>query len=86
MSDVIPIDSGILLGKKLDIKYNKSDLKSEPMLFRATREFARFVGGPLTKAFLNALDWEDCLIDSRVHMLMPGMYPCIPGWHHDDVP
>jgi hypothetical protein len=19
-------------------------------------------------------------------MLMPGWYPCIPGWHHDDVP
>lgn len=24
-------------------------------------------------------------IDSRVHMLMEGMIPCIPGWHHDDV-
>lgn len=24
-------------------------------------------------------------IDSRVHMLMEGMWPCIPGWHHDDV-
>jgi len=24
-------------------------------------------------------------IDTRVHMLMEGMYPCIPGWHHDDV-
>lgn len=24
-------------------------------------------------------------IDSRVHMLMKGWYPCIPGWHHDDV-
>lgn len=24
-------------------------------------------------------------IDTRVHMLMEWMYPCIPGWHHDDV-
>lgn len=24
-------------------------------------------------------------IDTRVHMLMPGMWPCIPGWHHDDI-
>lgn len=23
-------------------------------------------------------------IDSRTHMLMKGMYPCIPGWHCDD--
>lgn len=26
------------------------------------------------------------VFDSRVHMLMPGWYPAIPGWHHDDVP
>lgn len=24
--------------------------------------------------------------DIKVHMLMPGQYPCIPGWHHDMVP
>ncbi|WPK28783.1 hypothetical protein [Escherichia phage vB_EcoM_EP32a] len=26
------------------------------------------------------------VFDSRVHMLMPGWYPAIPGYHHDDVP
>ena len=26
------------------------------------------------------------VIDSRVNMLMPGMYQSIPGWHGDDVP
>lgn len=26
------------------------------------------------------------VFDSRVHMLMPGWFPCIPGFHHDDVP
>lgn len=26
------------------------------------------------------------VIDSRVNMLMSGMYPSIPGWHGDDVP
>lgn len=34
-------------------------------------------------------DWQitdEWVIDSRVHMLMPGWYPCIPGFHHDDVP
>lgn len=28
-------------------------------------------------------DWE---VDIKVHMLMPGQYPCIPNWHTDMVP
>ena len=24
--------------------------------------------------------------DVKVHMLMPGQYPCIPNWHFDNVP
>jgi len=31
----------------------------------------------------NATDWE---VDIKVHMLMPGQYPCIPNWHTDMVP
>ena len=27
--------------------------------------------------------WEDKLIDVKVHMLMPGQFPCIPNWHCD---
>lgn len=44
---------------------------------------------PLQSLFLNLpLSWQeaDVLIDTRVHMLMPGWYPCVPGWHHDAVP
>lgn len=26
------------------------------------------------------------LIDVKVHMLMPNMFPCIPNWHRDFVP
>lgn len=29
--------------------------------------------------------WE-YTIDVKVHMLMPGQYPCIPNWHFDMVP
>lgn len=29
---------------------------------------------------------NDYLIDVKVHMLMPGEYPCIPNWHADFVP
>jgi hypothetical protein len=67
------------------------EVKNEPMLFSCDFEAASRLGGPLTQRFIYALtpDWreaEDLILDSRVHMLMPGWYPCIPGWHHDDVP
>ena len=29
---------------------------------------------------------EDFIWDVKVHMLMPGQYPCIPNWHFDNVP
>lgn len=79
------INSQIQLGREL-FSAPQTTVKNEPMLHRATRSFAEDHGGPLTHRFLAALDWNEVVIDSRVHMLMPGMYPCIPGWHHDDVP
>lgn len=29
---------------------------------------------------------DDYLIDVKVHMLMPGEWPCIPNWHCDFIP
>lgn len=68
-------------------------VKNEPMFFQATIEKARAEGGPITNAFLDACskyisttaEGLHVFLDSRIHMLMPGWYPCIPGWHHDDV-
>lgn len=69
------------------------DVKKEAMLFGADPDFAMEKGGLLTRYFLAAMARagfferfarSDCVIDSRVHMLMPGWYPCIPGWHIDD--
>lgn len=31
-------------------------------------------------------DPRDFTFDIKVHMLMPGMFPCIPNWHMDFVP
>lgn len=28
-------------------------------------------------------EWE---VDIKVHMLMPGQFPCIPNWHCDNIP
>lgn len=69
---------------------DNSSIKNEPMFFNSDFEYAMKNGGPITKSFLSSLppDWQDnpFVFDSRVHMLMPGWYPAIPGFHHDDVP
>lgn len=66
------------------------EIKNEPMLFNCNLSGANNHGGSITWEFIDLLpeEWKgsDLVIDSRVHMLMPGWYPCIPGWHHDDVP
>jgi len=84
------IDSQIQLGTKLPL-FSVNKIKNEPMFFNAGPDFVYRNAGPLTRAFLEGLSDEflnspDLVIDSRTHMLMPGWYPCIPGWHHDDVP
>lgn len=68
-------------------RYSEVFIKNEPMFFSASREFATIQGGPITREFLSHLPkGVEPIIDSRMHMLMPGWYPCIPGWHLDDVP
>lgn len=86
---IYEFDSKVTLGRYLPA-FSGSDVRAEPMLFNCDAAFAYEHGGPITRAFLNALvDGEDgvpLVVDSRVHMLMPGWFPAIPGWHHDDVP
>lgn len=68
---------------------NNNSIKKEPMFFNSDLNFAYSNGGAITQSFINALpdDWKtNVVFDSRVHMLMPGWYPAIPGFHHDDVP
>lgn len=88
---MISIDSNIqgYHGKRM-IDRTDVEIKNEPMLFNCSLEGARRLGGSITQEFLYGLPEEwlhlPLAIDTRVHMLMPGWYPCIPGWHHDDVP
>jgi len=72
-------------------QFAEAVIKNEPMLFNCDYKTARQLQGPITEAFLDNLspDWRnapDLIIDSRVHMLMKGWFPCIPGYHHDDIP
>lgn len=85
------INSKFSLGYKLHDTFTEYQIKNEPMLFGCDKDNAVGMGGPLTDAFVSLLpnDWRnapDLIIDSRVHMLMPGWFPAIPGYHHDDVP
>jgi len=67
---------------------NDGEIKIEPMLYGASYDFAMKNGGPVTKEFLGLIhgDKSSIFIDSRVHMLKPGWYPAIPGWHLDAIP
>lgn len=81
-------NSQVKLRNKFECDENK--VKDEPMFFNSNLHFAYENGGPITKAFIDALPinykYYNYVFDSRVHMLMPGWYPAIPGFHHDDVP
>lgn len=83
-------DSKINIRGDFQSVWHENIVKNEPMFFNSNLEFAFDNGGPITRDFITRLpyDWQTCnpVIDSRVHMLMPNWYPCIPGWHHDDVP
>lgn len=71
-------------------RIDNDKIKNETMFFNSSLAFAFDNGGPITRSFIMNLpdDWntEEVVFDSRVHMLMPGWYPAIPGYHHDDVP
>ncbi len=75
---------------KFPCDYTDEVIKNEQMFFNSNIAFAYENGGIITRNFIDSLpsDWKGSgvVLDSRVHMLMPEWYPCIPGWHHDDVP
>ena len=84
--------SSFVVGCSLGRDFTEEEVKNEPMFFSAQAEYAHSLGGPITRAFVGALTSEvlgiseELVVDTKVAMLMPGWYPCIPGWHHDDVP
>jgi hypothetical protein len=83
-------NSQIKIGVPFATYCSNEDIKNEPMFFNCDWQYAHKNGGPITQSFLTAVRnaWGDVpmVFDSRVHMLMPGWYPAIPGFHHDDVP
>lgn len=41
---------------------------------------------PILECVDTKTDLNNYYVDAKVHMLMPGQFPCIPGWHRDGVP
>lgn len=80
--------SKMQLGSPFATDVSESQIQAEPMFFNCDCDFAYEHGGPITKSFIDALppEYRKGVFDSRTHMLMPGWYPAIPGYHHDDVP
>lgn len=69
--------------------FTQDQIKNEPMFFNSSIDYAyNYTDSLITKSFIDSLPnyWHDGVLDSRVHMLMKGWYPAIPGFHHDDVP
>lgn len=70
-------------------EFTQDQIKNEIMFFNSGSSFAKDNAGPITEQFLEIVEnygIRDYVFDSRVHMLMKGWYPAIPGFHHDDVP
>jgi hypothetical protein len=86
----IKFNSGFTLLPGLLPDFDPLTIEQEPQFFGADLDYASDHGGPITQAFLHLVPqgWfdEGAILDSRVHMLMEGWMPCIPGWHLDDIP
>lgn len=65
-------------------------IKNTLALWNCDLDTAVKYGGDLTRAALGAMnlrgDRKNIIVDTKTHMLMPGFYPGIPGWHTDGVP
>ena len=83
----IPNVKKLSLTKEID-----NNIEEETMLFNSSVDFAYKNGGDLTRLVIDKLPKLDIktgynlIIDTKTTMLMPGMFPCIGGWHGDEVP
>ena len=66
------------------------EIKTTFGLWNASYDDAIKFGGDVTREALRAMnlrhDRKNIVVDTKVHMLMPGFSPAIPGWHTDGAP
>jgi hypothetical protein len=67
-----------------------NELKNTFGLWNASYDDAVRYGGEITRQALRAMnirhDRKNIIVDTKIHMLMAGMSPAIPGWHVDGAP
>lgn len=72
------------------VKNLKEDIRDYPQIYRGSPKFVKSLKHKQLNLIVEAaLGWLSpkhsyVSIDTRLSMLMTGMYPCIPGWHCDD--
>jgi len=68
----------------------QDEVEQTRQLLQADETFAREYGGPFVRHALKQLPpaaaGYQYITDTKVHMVMPGWYPGIPGWHVDFAP
>lgn len=77
---------------------NSLSIRDEPMLYGGSWDWTINNGGPITLAVMMRIDGDVSkwigrmarkgyhpVVDTKSVLLMPGQYPCIPGWHCDGV-
>lgn len=69
---------------------DQSELKNTFGLWNASYDDAIRYGGEITRLALRKMnihnDRKNIIVDTKIHMLMPGWSPAIPGWHADGAP
>ncbi len=69
---------------------DQKDLKNTFGLWNASLDDAILYGGEITRLALKRMnlrhDRKNIIVDTKIHMLMPGWSPAIPGWHADGAP
>ncbi len=82
--DFLPVLAGSMVSPP-----DGEELRGLPQFFRADLDMVYRLGGPHLRRLMSMPEvgrwtWRYVSVDSRLHMLMGGMWPCIPGWHCDD--
>lgn len=77
-------------------KFSAQEIEDEPMIYNGDPEYSYKNGGPITRIILDKLFETDSfknrpkdlysLVDTKVVMVNKGQYPCLGGWHCDDIP
>lgn len=77
------------MGEKIE-QPPEEEIKNTLGLWNASVEDAVRYGGEVTRQALSVVPFRNdrkyVVVDTKIHMLMKGQSPAIPGWHTDGVP